>query len=236
MEILKFIVLLIVGGLLNFIGKAKFKSVHNLAWAYILIAALISTSSWLFYCVNINNSSVTHFLLTQISWLQVLGRLLLGYLLVYIFLALTSSETDEAGLKKVITLTLWGITILTGFSFIVESFWKDENFCRMCHIFNTSGYPVWFLYVVMIAEGLGGLGVLLHFKLKTGPIAAAGLMLILIGALYTHNHNNDPLSASYTAIAEFITLALLQVTYYFEQLANPRPMHLPLAGDSLPSE
>jgi uncharacterized membrane protein YphA (DoxX/SURF4 family) len=230
MEILFFIIWLTAGGLLNFIIKAKFKLAHNLAWVYISVTALISICSWLLYCIDIKPVAVTHFLSIQINWFQLSGRVLLGYLLVNIFLSLISSEADDTVVKKIIALTLWGISILAGFSFIVESFWKEENFCRMCHFFNTSGYPVWFLYVIMIAEALGGLGVLMHFKLKTGPVAAAGLMLILIGAMYTHNHNNDPISASYAAIGEFITLALLQVIYYFEQLANPRPMSLSLTN------
>ena len=157
MEILFFIILLTTGGLSNFITKAKSKFAHNLARVYISVAALISACSWLLYCIDIKPAAVTHFLSVQNSCFQSLGRVLLGYLLVEIFLSLTAAETGEARLKKIINLTLWGITILTGFSFVIESFWKEENFCRMCHFFNSSGYPVWFLYVIMIVEALGGL-------------------------------------------------------------------------------
>lgn len=101
----------------------------------------------------------------------------------------------------------------------------------MATFFTASGYAIWFLYFIMIAEGLGGLGVLLHFKLKTGPLAAAGLMLIMIGALYTHCHNKDPFSNSYGAVCQFITLALMQAMYYFEQAGKTDPLS-PLNGET----
>jgi uncharacterized membrane protein YphA (DoxX/SURF4 family) len=135
---------------------------------------------------------------------------------------------ERTAYKKNHRVNFIGITILTGFSFITECFWKAENMCKMNHFFTMSGYSLWFLYFIMIAEGLGGLGVLLHFKLKTGPVSAAGLMLIMIGALYTHCHNKDPFSESYPAIEQFMMLGLMQVIYYFEQLAQPRPMSFSL--------
>jgi uncharacterized membrane protein YphA (DoxX/SURF4 family) len=228
MEVLIFIGLLVIGGSLNFIKKAGFKFVCNLATAYIFIALLISIPSWFFYNATINQSDIKHALQLQITWTDAAGHLIIGYLLIGIFNSLTSAESGDPDVKKLISLTLWGITILTGCSFISESYWKANNFCKMISFFTGSGYGISFLYFIMVAEALGGLGILLHYKLKTGPPAAAGLMIIMIGALYTHNHNNDHLSASYGAISEFITLSLLQVIYYFEQAAKPRPLNLTL--------
>jgi hypothetical protein len=228
MQVLLFITLLIAGSLLNFIVKARFKFVYKWAIAYILIALLLSLSSAVFYLARLKNVSVLKALTFEINWIDSLGHLMLGYLIMNIFLGLTSTEADEGQVKKILRITLWGITILTGLSFITETFWKAGHFGKMACFFNMSGYSSWFLYFIMAAEGLGGLGVLLHYKLKTGPIAAAGLMLIMIGALYTHCHNNDPLSESYPAICQFITLALMQAIYYFEQAANPKRSDLSL--------
>ena len=66
------------------------------------------------------------------------------------------------------------------------------------------------------------IGVLLHFKLKTGPLATAGLMLIMIGAMYTHRHNNDPFSDSYAALSQFMTLGIMLILFYFEREVNFR--------------
>ena len=225
MQILLFIALLTVGGMIAHIKKTKYRFVHNLAVVFIFNSVIISIGSWLFYCAAIKNGLITKTLSAQINWISGAGYVMLGYLIVNILLALTSHNSDENHVKKIISLTLWAVTILTGCAFITESYWKAENFCKMMSFFNTSGYNTWFLYFIMIAEGLGGLGILLHFKLKTGPIAAAGLMLIMIGALYTHNHNNDPFSQSYPALKQFLILAIMQALYYFEKVARPKPLN-----------
>jgi uncharacterized membrane protein YphA (DoxX/SURF4 family) len=88
----------------------------------------------------------------------------------------------------------------------------------MIGFFKQSGYAVWFLYFIMAAESLCALGILLHFKLRTGIYAAIGLMAIMLGAIYTHLHNRDPFSDSYAAISELISLMLILLIYYFEKL------------------
>ncbi len=220
MDLLLLIVPLIVGGVLYCIIKPKAIFVYKVAVAFIFLALLLSAGAWLFYCAGMKNDFIHKALLLQLNWVGSLGHLMLGYLLVDILIGPTSAEAGNYQ-KKIISLTLWGITILTGFSFITESYWKAENCCKMMAFFSVSGYNTWFLYFIMIAEALGGIGVLLHFKLKTGPVAVAGLMLIMIGALYTHNHNNDPFSESYPALCQFIMLAIMQALYYFEQQGNP---------------
>jgi uncharacterized membrane protein YphA (DoxX/SURF4 family) len=220
MDLLLLIAPLIIGGFLYCIIKPRAILVYKVAWAFIFLALLISAGSWLFYCAGIENAFIHKALLLQLNLVSSIGHLMLGYLLIAILIGQTSAETDNY-LKKISSLTLWGITILTGFSFITESYWKAENCCKMMTFFTASGYHLWFLYFIMIAETLGGIGILLHFKLRTGPVAAAGLMLIMIGALYTHNHNNDPFSDSYAALCQFIMLAIMQALYYFEQQGNP---------------
>ncbi|BAU52032.1 DoxX family protein [Mucilaginibacter gotjawali] len=236
MEVLILIALLFAGGLLSYFINVTFKFAYKLAWGYVFMAMLMGVSSWFDYRAGFNNALISWALQLTNSCFELVGHLLLGYLLMNIFLALTSSDTDVCHTRKIVGLTLWGMSIITGFAFLTESYWKDENMGRMCCFFSTSGYAPWFLYFIMAAEALGGLGILLHFKLKTGPVATAGLMLIMIGALYTHNQNHDPLSASYDAIAAFITLGILQVVYYFEQLVNPKAMDFTAVGNILQSK
>jgi hypothetical protein len=225
MQILLLIALLTVGGLINFIKKPKAKLVHRLVQAYVIIVIIISISSWIFHCAATKNSLLWKILSIQLNWFNSIANLLLGYLMAGIFRSYMSADADECHAKKITGLTLRGLTILTGFSFLTESYWKAGHFGKMIIFFNASGYAIWFLYFIMIAEALGGLGVLLHYKLKTGIMATAGLMLIMIGALYTHCHNKDPFSDSYAAIAQFITLSLMQVIYYFEKHANAASQH-----------
>ncbi|MBS1530962.1 MAG: DoxX family protein [Bacteroidetes bacterium] len=127
------------------------------------------------------------------------------------------SIPENGYLFALVRTALWGASILTGISFITETVWKAVNFDKMHHFFAGSGYAAWFLYFIMAAEFLGGLGILLNFKLKTGPLAAGGLMIIMLGAVYTHIHNHDPFSDSYGAVSEFISLSLLLIMYFFER-------------------
>jgi uncharacterized membrane protein YphA (DoxX/SURF4 family) len=204
-----------------------------MAMGYIIIAFVIAISSGLYFLAGIKTAFVLKALVFISGLAGYLSRVMLGYLIVNIFTGTTSPDADEQNVKRLLRLSLWGATILAGLSFVIESFWKGLHFGKMACFFNISGYPVWFLYLIMIAEALGGLGILLHFKLKTGPVAAAGLMLIMIGALYTHSHNKDPLADSYAAIGEFITLGLMQALYYFEQAVKPHSSNYSLSPEHI---
>jgi putative oxidoreductase len=222
MTIIIFIALLIAGGLLNLIIKPRAKYIYSLATGYIILALFVSVGSWLFYFAGIKNTLMINMLSFILNWGKHLGHLILGYLIVCIFFELRKKVIlpDNYQLKKIVRSTLWAVSILTGNSFLIATVGKAEDMAEMIAFFKTSGYAIWFLYFIMTAETLGGLGVLLHFKLKTGPLAAAGLLLIMGGAVYTHWHNGDPFSDSYAAVTQIITLCLMLVIYYFEKQGN----------------
>jgi putative oxidoreductase len=221
MEVLLIIGVIIIGGLLNFMVKPGGRAVYNVAVAYIVLAVLVSITSWVFYFAGIKNGAVNNILGLAANWGKYPGRLILGYLAVNIWIALrANSWADNYPLKKIIAATMWAVTIIVASSFLSATVGKLTSFADMVSFFIVSGYAIWFLYFIMIAETLGSLGVLLHFKLKTGPMATAGLQIIMLGAVYTHWHNNDPFSDSAAAISQFITLTLLQFIYYFDYKAN----------------
>jgi hypothetical protein len=213
MQILIFIDTILFGALLSLIIKPKAKIVYNLAVSYIFLALLLSINVWLFYFGGFKNAFVINILSFIMTWGGVSGHLLLGYLTGNII-------SDNALLSKIIRATLWGISILTGNSFVIATVGKSLNFAEMTAFFTTSGYAIWFLYFIVSAETLGGLGILLHFKLKTGPLATAALIIIMLGAIYTHRHNKDPFSDSYAAVGQLINLTLMFTLYYFEKQAN----------------
>src|SRR5579863_1703903 len=126
MDLLLLITPLIIGGVLYYIIKPKAMLVYKVAWAFIFLALLISACSWLFYCAGIENAFIHKALLLALRWVGSIANLMLGYLLVDILIGQTSAEAGNYQ-KKIISLTLWGVTILTGFSFITESYWKAEN-------------------------------------------------------------------------------------------------------------
>jgi uncharacterized membrane protein YphA (DoxX/SURF4 family) len=230
MQILIFIGLIILGGLFNFIIDLKAVSVGRVAKGYVFLALLLSINVWIFYFSGIKSATILNLLSSIMSWGGMLGHLILGYLMCNILFVLEQTENplDNYPIKKIIRLTLWGISILTGNLFILATAGKMRGFAEMTAFFTASGYAIWFLYFIMSAEVLGGLGILLHFKIKTGPVAATGLMLIMLGAVYTHWHNKDPFSDSYAAVTQFITLSLILVLYYFEKQANCKPPVTPI--------
>ena len=213
MQVLVFIGLIILGGMLNIAIKPKIKLAYSVAIGYVILALLLGINVWLFYFAGIKNAKIV----TTLSFIMdrggMLVHLVLGFLVVNI-------ATDSDRVRKIISATLWGISILTGNSFILATAGKAQHTNEMISFFATSGYATWFLYFIMSAEAFGALGVLLHFKLKTGPLAAAGLAIIMLGAVYTHWHNNDPFSDSYAAIGQLINLFLMFLLYYFEWQAN----------------
>ncbi len=54
--------------------------------------------------------------------------------------------------------------------------------------FERWGYPGWFLLFIGVVELIGGLGLLLP---KTAGWAASGLVLVMLGAVWTHISHND---------------------------------------------
>lgn len=188
----------------------------KLARTYIILVLFLTIAAWVFDFAGIKNQFITGLLAGIIGSGKYPVRILLGYLVATIFISL-KNISDERHLKKLIRTTVTGVSLATGLSFLIATEGKATDMAYMITFFKQSGYTVWFLYVIMALETLGAIGVLLHFKLKTGPVATTGLMLIMIGAMYTHRHNKDPFSDSYAALSQFLTLGIMLMLYYFER-------------------
>ncbi len=219
MQILLFIAALITGSLLGSIIEPKAKFDYRLAIAYIIIALLFRINAALVNFANIQNAALLNPLLFVLTWGKSISYLIIGYLITRIYYSFKSNHTNAVNypLKKIVAYTLWAITIINGFEFIIETGYKIKNFDDLVSQFASFGYAVWFLYFIMIAETLGGILVLLHFKLKTGPAAATVLMIIMLGVVYSDWHKGNPFSYSYPAVDAFMSLSLMLVIYYFEK-------------------
>lgn len=225
MDVLIIIGLLILGCLINLVWEPGFKPANIVAKVYLGLTTVLALTVWLFYFAGIKNALVLKDLGFVMQFGGYLSRLVLGFLTANILFKiwLKDTVTDCSGLKAIIRTTLWAISITIANSFLVATAGKSMNMPYMIGFFKQSGYAVWFLYFIMAAETAGALGILLHFKLRTGSYATMGLMLIMLGAVYTHLHNRDPFSDSYAAISEFISLSVLLLIYYFEKLSAGKP-------------
>lgn len=220
MDILIILGLLILGCLLNLLWEPGFGPASKVAGVYLLLSVVLAGMVWIFYFAGIKNASVLSILSISMQYGGYLSRLILGFLTGNILFKVWLKDTfnDCSGLKAIVRITLWAISITVANSFLLATVGKSTNMPYMIGFFKQSGYAVWFLYFVMAAESVCALGILLHFKWKTGIYASMGLMLIMFGAVYTHLRNRDPFSDSYAAISELISLMLILLIYYFEKL------------------
>jgi uncharacterized membrane protein YphA (DoxX/SURF4 family) len=213
---------LILGCFLSFIIKPNAKFDHSLTLAYITVAALLVFNAALVNFMNIQNASIMNVLLFVLNWGKSLHYLLIGYLMISIFqvLKLHDTASNNYPMDKIIKLTLWALTIINGCSFIIETGYKLKNFDDLVAQFASYGYALWFLYFIILTETLGGIGILLHFKWRTGPLATLGLMIIMLGVVYTNWHTNNPFAFSSPAVDAFMSLSLMMILYNFEKRVN----------------
>jgi len=102
--------------------------------------------------------------------------------------------------------TLRALCVSTAFAFLATEVGKLAHDAEMRSFFTSSGYPVWFLYVVIALETLCSLGLL---EPRVRLVAACGLALDMIGAVVTHARNRDPVSDSFEAIHLLATLVVI---------------------------
>ncbi|HTI59064.1 DoxX family protein [Mucilaginibacter sp.] len=219
MDIMILAGLLLLGGLINFIWEPDAKPVHSLAKAYLMIAIYLALAVWILFFAGIKNAFLLKALNILIHYGAYATHLVLGYMATNIFIRLHAKygASNDTLLPSTVNITLWAISVSIGNSFLVATVGKSTNMSIMIDFFKQSGYAIWFLYFIMAMETVGALGILLHFKFKAGKFASAGLVLIMLGAIYTHWHNHDPFSDSYAALTQLLNLSLLLFIYYLEK-------------------
>lgn len=95
---------------------------------------------------------------------------------------------------------LLAIMALTTFAFVAAGGMKLSGAEEMHASFAMMGLPVWFGYLIGAAEVAGGIGIWVK---KVNWLAAAGLVIIMLGAVYFH--------VTYTPIAAGIPALVLGV-------------------------
>lgn len=219
MVLIIFVIFILSGILISLLGKFEPATVSRLSRYYLIIALFIALLYWVSLLTNVENSPAQKWVKLVLDYIKYPADVLIGFLTSYLFRIVR--QKNFAGSKPILIRisrqTLWGISVLTGNIFLIATVGKLFNMANMRDFFITSGYSVWFLYFIMVVESLGGLGILLHFKYKMGVYAAGGLIIIMAGAVYTHWHNGDPFSDSYSATAVLLDLLLLEMNYYLNK-------------------
>lgn len=91
---------------------------------------------------------------------------------------------------------LYGIMGLTTFAFVAAGGMKLSGAEQMHASFAMLGLPVWFGYFIGACEVAGGIGIWVK---KVSALAAAGLGIIMLGAVYFHV-TNPPVMAGIPAL------------------------------------
>jgi uncharacterized membrane protein YphA (DoxX/SURF4 family) len=89
--------------------------------------------------------------------------------------------------NRVIHVTLWTVQVLLALLFLFAGGMKLVASAEAMQ--GPINFPLWFLRFIGVCEFAGGLGLVLPglFRIRTGltPLAAAGLVVIMIGATVT---------------------------------------------------
>jgi len=213
---------LLLGGLFNFIKEVDTKTVIRISGIYIFIAWVSVIYTWIFYFTGVNDADLQKVLSIFLQLISLIMFGTLGYLAAYIALNFQelTARSENAALQRIIHKTLRAVSIAIANTFMVVTLGKSIQEHNMLVFFRQSCYAVWFLYFIMGAEPLGAIGILFHSKLKTGPLATLGLIIVMLGAVATHLYYHDSFSDSYEAIIQLINLSLLLLIYHYERQSN----------------
>lgn len=77
----------------------------------------------------------------------------------------------------------WVLQVLLGLAFIASGFNKLRDLTATTGMFSSMGLPTVLVYVVGGAELLGGIGLLIP---RLTRLAAMGLIIVMIGAVFMH--------------------------------------------------
>ena|SRR5262249_53155552 len=86
------------------------------------------------------------------------------------------------------TIVLWVVSVLLGAMFVFSGGFKLLKLEEAKAGFVHYGYAAWFAIFIGVCELLGGLGLLIP---RLASLAAAGLVIIMIGASYTHFSHHE---------------------------------------------
>lgn len=224
MDIIIFAGTLLLGGLFNFLKEVDTKTVIRITGIYIFIAWVSVIYTWINLFAGINDADLQKVVGAFLQIIDLIMYGTLGYLAAYIALNFQqlTEQAERAALQRIIGKTLRAVSITIANTFMVVTLDKSLSMPYMLVFFKQSCYAIWFLYFIMGAEPLAAIGILFHSKLKTGPLAAFGLMIVMLVAVYTHIHHHDPVSASFEAFIQLANLSLLLLIYYYEKQAGKK--------------
>lgn len=105
---------------------------------------------------------------------------------------------------KMANIGVWVLSVVTAALFLLSAIPK---FLMPGWVgrFAAWGYPEWFLYLIAVLEAAGAIGLLIP---RLSPYAAAGLIGIMLGAMYTHLTHGEGFLWNLAYIASLIIIGV----------------------------
>ena len=146
----------------------------------------------------------------------VVGMGIVSMVLSLLWFGRSASISSNPNIRSFVasSYVLRGLCFSVSIAFLAVEIGKLTHDADMRQFFLESGFPVWFLYFVIIAEILGAIGL---FITKLIVPAAIGLTILMLGAIYTHYNNGDPFSDSLEAFHNLILLICIIVISLIHQ-------------------
>jgi len=104
-------------------------------------------------------------------------------------------------------ITAWTLQVVLAGLFLMAGGFKLAGSPQMVQGFQEWGFSKGFLFFIGAAEALGGLALLIP-RVSAG--SAIGLMVIMVGAAYTHLINGDGFGATLPSTVLFLLLGIIQ--------------------------
>ncbi len=110
-----------------------------------------------------------------------------------------------------------GLAVYVALAFLAFEIGKAAHDTEMRQFFVGSGYAIWFMYAVMLAEIAGAAALL---SSGTRLVGACWLGLLMLGAIATHGRNGDPFSDSLDALRMLLLAACVAALTWFSRKAR----------------
>lgn len=208
----------LIGFLVAFIpGIEPFVVKRKIARISLLLSLIVGVLVLVTVLVSIKNAVIKD----AIIWGKELTFLFIGLLSTLLVRSEYKASTISNDLIKfkseVLRLTLLTSIIICASFFFMVTIGKSRNAQAMEDFFVQSGYPASLNYVIMVVECIFSLGLLLHFKLKSGLVSVFVLLAVMLGAVITHVRNGDPIADSFDAFNQIFILLVIIFLLFTER-------------------
>ncbi|AXY73377.1 hypothetical protein D3H65_05020 [Paraflavitalea soli] len=211
-----------LGTLIAFVPKidvwvVKYRLAVTALWLSILVGICRLLAIWATSGTVLTKNA----LLFVYNW----GKAALFFLVAWLTVLLVKSMVKDSNLSapfkrmagRIMKTTIWAAAITCASFYLMVTIGKSKNAKEMEDFFVQSGYPASLNYVIIMVECFFSIGLILHTRLRTGLLSAIVLLFVMLGAIFTHVRNGDPLEASYDAFTQLLVLCFLIILFLVEK-------------------